>query len=181
MPVLNVEKTALVIIDVQEKLSRVMHEKEKLFENLQKLVKGAQILGIPILVTEQNPNGLGPTVPEIAPILTDIKPVTKFSFSCCGEEPFLREIEKLNRKQILLAGIEAHVCVYQTAIDLIEAGYEVHTVVDCVSSRTPENKNLALDKMKSEGARLTSVEIALFELLRTAKSPKFKELSKIVK
>lgn len=178
---MNVEKTALVIIDVQEKLSRVMHEKEKLFENLQKLVKGAQILGIPILVTEQNPNGLGPTVPEIAPILTDIKPVTKFSFSCCGEEPFLREIEKLNRKQILLAGIEAHVCVYQTAIDLIEAGYEVHTVVDCVSSRTPENKNLALDKMKSEGARLTSVEIALFELLRTAKSPKFKELSKIVK
>jgi len=178
---LNIDKTALVIIDVQEKLSRVMHEKEKLFENLQKLVKGAQILGIPILVTEQNPNGLGPTVPEIASLLTDSKPVTKFSFSCCGEEPFLREIEKLNRKQILLAGIETHVCVYQTAIDLIEAGYEVHTVVDCVSSRTPENKNLALDKMKSEGARLTSVEIALFELLRTAANPKFKELSKIVK
>jgi nicotinamidase-related amidase len=178
---LNIDKTALVIIDVQEKLSSVMHEKGKLFENLQKLVKGAQILGIPIVITEQNPNGLGPTVPELAPLLTDIKPVTKFSFSCCGEEPFLREIEKLNRKQILLAGIEAHVCVYQTAIDLIEAGYEVHTVVDCVSSRTPENKNLALDKMKSEGARLTSVEIALFELLRTAKSPRFKELSKIVK
>jgi nicotinamidase-related amidase len=181
MPMLNIEKTALVIIDVQEKLSRVMHEKEQLFENLQRIIKGIQILGIPIVVTEQNPNGLGPTAPEIAPLLIDSKPVTKFSFSCCGEEPFLREIEKLNRKQILLTGIETHVCVYQTAVDLIEAGYEVHTVVDCVSSRTPENKNLALDKMKSEGARLTSVEIALFELLRTAKSPKFKELSKIVK
>ena len=178
---LNIEKTALVIIDVQEKLSRVMHEKEKLFENLQKLIKGVQILGIPIIVTEQNPNGLGPTVPEIAPLLTDSKPVTKFSFSCCGEEPFMREIEKLNRKQILLTGIETHVCVYQTAVDLIEASYEVHTVVDSVSSRTLENKNLALDKMKSEGVRLTSVEIALFELLRTAASPKFKELSKIVK
>jgi nicotinamidase-related amidase len=178
---LNIEKTALVIIDVQEKLSRVMHEKEKLFENLQKLIKGAQILGIPIIVTEQNPNGLGATVPEIAPLLTDIKPVTKFSFSCCGEEPFLRQLEILNRKQVLLTGIETHVCVYQTAVDLIEAGYEVHTVVDCVSARTPENKNLALDKMHSEGARLTSVEIALFELLRTAASPKFKELSKIVK
>jgi nicotinamidase-related amidase len=178
---LNVEKTALVIIDVQEKLSRVMHEKEKLFQNLQKLIKGMQILDIPIIITEQNPNGLGPTVPEIAPLLTDIKPITKFSFSCCDEEPFIREIEKLNRKQILLAGIETHVCVYQTAIDLIEAVYEAHTVVDCVSSRTQENKNLALDKMQSEGTKLTSVEIVLFELLRTAKSPKFKELSKIVK
>jgi nicotinamidase-related amidase len=178
---LNVEKTTLVIIDVQEKLSRVMHEKEKLFENLQKLIKGVQILEIPILVTEQNPNGLGPTVPELAPLLSDTKPIIKFSFSCCGEEPFIREIEKMNRKQILLTGIETHVCVYQTAIDLIEAGYEVHTVIDCVSSRTLENKNLALDKIKSEGSKLTSVEIALFELLRTAKSPNFKDLSKIVK
>jgi nicotinamidase-related amidase len=178
---LNIDKTALVIIDVQEKLSRVMYEKEKLFENLQKLIKGIQILGIPIMVTEQNPNGLGSTVPEIAPLLTETKPITKFSFSCCGEEPFIREIERLNRKQILLAGIETHVCVYQTAVDLIEAGYEVHTVVDCVSSRTTENKNLALDKMQSEGARITSVEIALFELLRTAANPKFKDLSKIVK
>jgi nicotinamidase-related amidase len=178
---LNVDKTTLVIIDVQEKLSRVMYEKEKLLKNLQRLIKGIQILGIPIIVTEQNPNGLGPTVPEISPLLTDIKPVTKFSFSCCGEEPFMREIEMLNRKQILLTGIETHVCIYQTAVDLIEAGYEVHTVVDCVSSRTIENKNLALDKMKSEDAKLTSVEIALFELLRTAKSPKFKEMSQIVK
>ena len=178
---LNIDKTALVIIDVQEKLSRVMHEKEKLFENLQKLVKGAKLLNIPIIITEQNPNGLGPTVSEIAPLLTDIKPVTKFSFSCCSEEPFLRQLEMLNRKQVLLAGIETHVCVYQTAVDLIEAGYEVHTIVDCVSSRTLENKNLALDKMKSEGANLTSVEIVLFELLKTAANPKFKELSKIVK
>ena len=178
---LNIDKTALVIIDVQEKLSRVMHEKEKLFENLQKLVKGVKLLNIPIIITEQNPNGLGPTVSEIAPLLTDIKPVTKFSFSCCSEEPFLRQLEMLNRKQVLLAGIETHVCVYQTAVDLIEAGYEVHTIVDCVSSRTLENKNLALDKMKSEGANLTSVEIVLFELLKTAANPKFKELSKIVK
>lgn len=178
---LDIKKTALVVIDVQEKLSRVMHEKEKLFDNLQKLIKGINLLDIPIVVTEQNPNGLGPTVPDIAPLLSDVKPIIKFSFSCCGEEGFLREIEKLNRKQILLAGIETHVCVYQTAIDLIKAGYEVHVVVDCVSSRTIENKNLALDKMKNEGAKLTGVEIVLFELLRTAKHPKFKEMSQIVK
>ena len=178
---LNIDNTALVVIDVQEKLSRVMHEKEKLFENLQKLIKGLKLLNIPIVVTEQNPNGLGPTVPELTPLLSDVKPITKFSFSCCGEEPFLREVEKLNRKQILLTGIETHVCVYQTGVDLIEAGYEVHTVIDCASSRTLENKNLALDKMKSDGVKLTSVEIALFELLRTAKNPRFKEMSQIVK
>ncbi|MFA5367754.1 MAG: hydrolase [Dehalococcoidia bacterium] len=178
---LNIDKTTLVIIDVQEKLSRVMHEKEKLFDNLQKLIKGMKLLDIPIVVTEQNPSGLGPTVPDIASLLSDVKPVIKFSFSCCGEEGFLREIGKLNRKQILLAGIETHVCVYQTAVDLLAAGYEVHAVVDCVSSRTIENKTLALDKMKSEGAKLTGVEIALFELLRTAKHSKFKEMSQIVK
>ena len=178
---LNIDKTALVVIDVQEKLSRVMHEKEKLFENLQKLIKGINLLDIPIVVTEQNPNGLGPTVPDIAPLLSNVNPITKFSFSCCGEEQFIRELGKLNRKQILLAGIETHVCVYQTAIDLLQAGYEVHTVVDCVSSRTIENKSLALDKMKSEGAKLTGVEIALFDLLKTAKHPKFKEMSQIVK
>ncbi len=178
---LNTEKTALVFIDVQEKLSRVMHDKEKLFENLQKLIKGLKLLNIPIIVTEQNPKGLGVTVPEIAPLLIDSKPLIKFSFSCCGESPFLSEIAKLNRKQIILVGIETHVCVYQTAVDLIEAGYEVHIPVDCVSSRTTENKNIALDKMKAEGAKLTSVEIVLFELLRTAASPKFKEMSQIVK
>jgi len=178
---LDTDKTALVVIDVQEKLSRVMYEKDKLFQNLQKLIKGLKLLDIPIVVTEQNPNGLGPTVPDIAPLLSDVKPITKFSFSCCGEEQFTSEIDRLGRKQILLAGIETHVCVYQTAIDLIKAGYEVHAVVDCVSSRTIENKNLAIDKMKSEGARLTGVEIVLFELLRTAKHPKFKEMSQIVK
>jgi len=178
---LDIDKTALVVIDVQEKLSRVMHEKEKLFENLQKLIKGLKLLDIPIVVTEQNPNGLGPTVPDIASLLSDVSPITKFSFSCCGEEQFTHEIGRLSRKQILLVGIETHVCVYQTAVDLLKARYEVHAVVDCVSSRTPENKNLALDKMKSEGARLTGVEIVLFELLRTAKHPKFKEMSQIVK
>ena len=178
---LNTEKTAVVFIDVQEKLTRVMYEKEKLIENLQKLIKGLKLLNIPIIVTEQNPKGLGPTVPDIAPLLSDSKPIIKFSFSCCGEPPFLRELAELNRKQIIIVGIETHVCVYQTAVDLIEAGYEVHIPTDCVSSRTLENKAVALDKMKVEGAKLTSVEILLFELLKTATSPKFKEMSQIVK
>ncbi|MEA1959125.1 MAG: hydrolase [Chloroflexota bacterium] len=178
---LNIDKTALVIIDVQEKLSRAMHEKDKLFDSLQRLIEGARILDIPIVLTEQNPNGLGPTAPELALLLAGVEPITKFSFSCCGEDGFNDALATLGRRQILLTGIEAHVCVYQTAVDLIDAGYEAHVVIDCIDSRTPENKALALDKMKHAGAEITSVEIALFELLKTAADPKFKGISKIVK
>ena len=178
---LTLQNTALVIIDVQEKLSRVMHEKERFFENIEKLIKGAQALGIPILLTEQNPNGLGPTVPEVAHLLSDIQPIPKFSFSCCGDECFLQELKALNRRQIILAGIETHVCVYQTVIDMLSLGYEAHVVADAVSSRTAENKKVGLEKMRDEGARVTSVETALFELLKVAKGAIFKEISKIVR
>jgi len=178
---LKVEDTILAVIDVQEKLTRVMHEKEKLIENLQKLVKGAQILGLPIILTEQNPKGLGLTVPEVVSLIPDIKPISKFSFSCCDVELFLKELKASKRKQVLLTGIETHVCVYQTALDLLSAGYEVQVVADCVSSRTLENKQIALQRMINEGARITSTEMALFELLRVAEGEKFKELLKIVK
>lgn len=178
---LSIDNTILVIIDVQEKLLRVIHDKEKLVENLRKLIQGAKVLGIPIVMTEQYPAGLGPTVPEIAELLPDIKPITKFSFSCCGEEGFLSEIRKANRQQVLITGIETHVCVYQTAVELLDAGYEVQIVAECVSSRTPENKEIGIEKMLAAGGELTSVETALFELLKIAKGDKFKEISKIVK
>ena len=178
---LAVENTALVVIDVQGKLSRLMYEKEKLFENLQKIITGARILEIPVVLTEQNPEGLGSTIPEVADLLPDVQPISKFSFSCCGEKSFVRELEALKRKQVLIAGIESHVCVYQTAMDLLGAGYEVQIVADAVSSRTAENRELGLEKMKSEGARLTGAEMALFELLRVAEGAKFKELLKVVK
>ena len=178
---LKLENTILIVIDVQKKLTRAMYEKEKLIENLQKLVKGAQILGIPIILTEQNPKGLGLTVPEVASLLPDIKPITKFSFSCCDVEFFSKELKASRRKQVLLTGIETHVCIYQTALDLLSAGYEVQIVADCVSSRTLENKQIALQRMTNEGAKITSAEMALFELLRVAEGEKFKELLKIVK
>ena len=178
---LKLENTVLVIVDVQEKLSRVMYEKERLFENLQKLIKGARILGIPIILTEQNPKGLGPTIIEIANLLPNIKPIPKFSFSCFGDEKFLKELKASKRKQVLIAGIEAHVCVYQTAVDLVNSGYEVQVVADGVSSRTLENKQIGLEKVRSEGIGVTSTETALFELLRVAEGEKFKELLKVVK
>jgi nicotinamidase-related amidase len=178
---LTTDNTALIIIDVQEKLFRVMLHKEALAENLQKIIKGAQVLEIPLLVTEQHPIALGPTIPELKNLLPNIQPISKFSFSCGGEQKFLNKLSALNCKQLLLAGIEAHICVYQTALDLLEKGYEVQVLADCVSSRAEENKKLGLEKIKEAGGSVTSVEISLFELMRVAEGGTFKEISKIVK
>ena len=135
---------------------------------------------MPILWAEQNPQGLGATVREIASLLPG-RPIPKRSFSCCGESRFMQALTDLGRRQVLLAGIEAHVCVYQTAMDLMERGFEVHVVADAVSSRTILNKDIALRTMRDAGASITSVETALFELLRVAEGEKFKEILKIVK
>ena len=178
---LSIENTALLIIDVQEKLFQVMLHKEALSENLRKIIKGAQVLGIPLLVTEQNPIALGTTIPELKNLLSHIQPISKFSFSCCGEQKFLNKLSALNCKQLLLAGIEAHICVYQTALELLEKGYDVQVLADCVSSRTEENKKLGLERIKEAGGSVTSVEISLFELMRIAEGVTFKEISKIVK
>jgi nicotinamidase-related amidase len=180
-PFLSIENTVLVIVDVQEKLWRVMYDKEKLLDNLQRLIRGIQVLGIPVIITEQYPQGIGPTVPEIAVLLRDNKPIAKLSFSCCGDTNFLKKLKAIDRKQVLITGIESHVCVYQTAIDLLKSGYEVQAVTECISSRTPENRQLGLQRIENAGGKLTGVEMALFELLKTAGSEQFKAISKIVK
>lgn len=178
---LAVENTALLVIDMQVKLTRVMTDKESLIINSQKLIAGMKVLGVPVIFTEQYPQGLGLTIPEIASLLTENKPITKMSFSCCRNDDFLQKVKSLDIKQILLAGIEAHVCVYQTVCDLLAMGYEVQVVADCVSSRTIENKAIALEKMMDMGAQITSMETALFELLKTAENTHFKDISRIVK
>jgi nicotinamidase-related amidase len=178
---LTTDNTVLVAIDFQERLFAVMHEKEKLLKNVLKLIKGAKVLEIPIVLTEQYPKGLGPTLPEIKELLPDIKPIEKVCFNCCDEEAFCDSLAALKRKQVLVAGIEAHICVYQTAAALYKAGYEVQVVGDCVSSREPENKKVSLLKMASAGISPTTMEMALFELLKVAKDDKFKQISKIVK
>ena len=178
---LKIENTTLLIIDIQGNLAHLMHGKELLFKNVQKLIKGIQILGIPILWVEQNPQGLGPTIPEIADILSNIQPISKMSFSSCRNDDFLQALNALNRKQVLVTGIEAHVCVYQTAADIVDIGYEVQVVTDAVSSRSVENKEIGLQRMRDSGVSLTSVETALFELLKVAEGEQFKEILKIVK
>jgi len=158
-----------------------MNDRQFLVENLKRLVQGVRVLGVPILWTEQNPAGLGPTIAEIADLLPNQKPVSKFSFSCCGSDQFSNQLTALNRKNLLIAGIESHVCVYQTAADLSDLRYAVQVIADAVASRTLENKLMGLEKSKSVGAGLTSTETVLFELLKDAKSEKFKEIIKIVK
>ena len=178
---LTVTDSVLLVVDVQEKLFRLMYQKEQLADNLQRLIKGIQVLEVPILVTEQYPQGLGPTIPEIATLLTAVKPYPKVNFSCCGDAAFMQAFQQLHRKQVLIAGIESHICVYQTAADLIAAGYEVYAVGDAVSSRTQQNRDTGIKMMIQLGAKLTSTEAVLFELLKVAKGEKFKAISQIVK
>ena len=178
---LQIDNSVLILIDVQGRLAQFMYEKEVLFDNLQKMIKGAQVLKIPIIWNEQIPDKLGATVPEVKNLLPDIQPMAKVSFSCCGNQNFMQKLKQLNRKQALLVGIETHVCVYQTAADLLHNGYEVHAVADAVSSRTYDNKKIGLEKMRELGASLTSVETALFEILKEAEGDNFKEIIKIVK
>lgn len=178
---LTTDKTVLVVIDMQGKLAQSMHCRELLFENVQKMIKGAQALGLPLLLTEQNPRGLGPTIPEIADLVPGVRRISKLSFSCCGDEVFSKELSGLQRRQVLLSGIEAHVCLYQTTVDLVASGYEVHVLADAVSSRTAENKAIGLQKMKDAGASITSVEASLFELLRVAEGPAFKQIISILR
>jgi len=178
---LTTDNTVLVVIDIQDRLVRAMPDKERLLQSLQKLIKGAQVLEVPVILTEQYPAGLGPTLPEIAGLLPDVKPIEKVCFDCCDEERFRQELESWHRQQVLIAGIEAHICVYQTAMALLGRGYEVQVVVDGISSREAENKEVSLTKMNSAGVGLTTTEMALFELLKVAKGDKFKQISNIVK
>lgn len=174
------QETVLVLVDLQAKLVPAIHGHEDLIRSAARLVRGAQVLGVPIVHTEQNPRGLGPTVDEVASLLT-APPVVKMSFSCCGEPGFLDALQALGRRRVLLAGIETHVCVYQTVTDLVGGGYEVQVVADAVSSRTPADRSVGLERMTAAGASVTSVETALFELLGRAEGPKFKEILSIVK
>lgn len=178
---LNKEKTVLVVVDIQGKLAHMVHEHEVLFSNVKKMIKGAKILGLPVIWLEQNPKGLGPTVPEIAEELNGFEPMAKMTFSCAGHKPFLQKLKDTGCIDVLLAGIETHICVYQTAMQLFDLGYDVEIIADAVSSRTLENKTIALQKMRDTGIKISSVEMCLYELLQVADGDMFKQILKIVK
>jgi len=178
---LEIPDCCLTVVDVQGKLAQLMVDRDSLFQNIRILIQGARLLEIPILWCQQAPEALGPTVPEIAELLTGLEPTNKTSFSCCGDERFTAELNALGKEQVLLCGIETHVCIYQTAMDLVEGGLGVTVVADAVSSRTEQNRQIALTRLAAEGAGISSTEMVLFELLRTAKHPQFRPIAKLVK
>jgi nicotinamidase-related amidase len=178
---LDEKDCCLVVVDVQGKLAGLMHDKDTLFKNIRILIQSAKILNIPFLWCQQVPTALGPTVSEIAELLTGNEPINKSCFSCAANEEFNKKIEQLGRKQVLLCGIEAHVCVYQSAMDLLSKGYSVSVIADAVSSRTPDNKQIGLNRMACGGVLISSTEMALFEILKSSEHPRFKQIAKLVK
>ncbi len=177
---ITVENSGLLIIDVQGKLSTQMHESSALFDNLAILIQGAKLLNIPIVWVEQLPEKLGKTHPDIAQYLSGIA-LDKSTFSALADGKIRAEIERLNRPNWIVAGLECHVCVYQSVRDLLEMNYGVHLVNDAVSSRTLENKKLGLQTMQSAGASMTSTEMVLFELQQKAEGDVFREMIKLIK
>jgi nicotinamidase-related amidase len=174
------DNTVLVLIDVQGRLAEQVNGAQELFGTLQRLLAGAQVLGLPLIVTEQIPEKLGTTRAEFQPFIS-APPIRKTSFSCCGEPAFVQALEASGKGTVLLCGIETHVCVWQTARDLLSAGFAVYVATDAVSSRDPANKALALRRMENARVCLTSTEMALFELLGDARDPAFKSILQIVK
>jgi nicotinamidase-related amidase len=174
-------RSVLVVVDAQEAFRPAVMDFDRVVKNVATLVQGARILDVPVLVTEQYPKGLGETVPEVSRHLDGIEPIEKLCFSAAESGEFADRLEETGRDQVLLSGIESHVCVNQTADDLLGRGKEVHVARDAVSSRTEENRALGLHKMERAGAVITSVETALFELLRAAGTPEFKEIQKLIK
>ena len=175
---LDRERTTLVVIDVQEAFRKALESFDDVAAHTAKLVRGAAAIGVPIVVTEQYPKGLGATVPEVAENLpSGVQAIDKVRFSAVGIQGFSLG----DRDQALVCGIEAHVCVAQTALDLIDLETEVHVAADAVGSRTERDRDIGLARMERAGAELTSVEMALFELLGSADAEGFREVQAIVK
>ncbi|KXH87532.1 hydrolase [Sporosarcina sp. HYO08] len=175
------DQTVFVLVDVQGKLARIVHDSETIIENLGKLINCLRILDVPIIWLEQYPEGLGPTVEEVAQQLEGLEPIPKMTFSACKTEAFMDALKATERQNVLVTGIETHICVYQTAAELKELNYNVQVVEDAVSSRTLANKQLGLEKMKALGILGTSVEMAIYELLETADAEEFKQILKVIK
>ncbi|MEG0261321.1 MAG: isochorismatase family protein [Lysinibacillus sp.] len=176
----TVEEACLVVVDVQGKLAAIVDDSEVVIQNVAKLVQAAQALEVPILWLEQNPSRLGETAQEIAQHMTD-ESIAKMAFSACREDAFIDALKASGRTQFIVTGIETHICVYQTARQLKERGFEVEVVVDAVASRTNGNKEIGLAKMQALGILPTSTEMILYELLQGADHPHFKTILQLVK
>lgn len=181
MSLINRNDTVLIAIDFQEKLMPAMADPAALEAVVVKLAEGAKVLEIPVIVTQQYTKGLGPTVPSIAEALGDFEPIDKITFSAMGQPEFVQALENSGRKTVILIGIEAHICVQQTALELLEQGYRVYVVRDCIASRKESDSLCSQQRMAGAGAVITTYESVLYELMRGAKADGFKAVSAIVK
>jgi len=178
---LNKDQAVLVVVDIQGKLAQLMADKVSLFGSLEKVIKGFNLLDVPIIWLEQVPDKLGTTIPEVANLLSKISPIPKTSFGCMGSDKFKKALEQTGRNKVVLVGIEAHICVYQSAAQLLEEGYDVTVISEAVSSRTIENCQIGIERMAQLGASISSVEMILFELLQNAEAKYFREIAALVK
>jgi len=180
--ILDRTSCALVVIDVQEAFRNVIPEFSNIVPRICTVISGFQLLEVPVIVTEQYPKGLGRTAEEIVLSLPDdLERIEKTAFSACESDEFGKKLDDLDVSQVILCGVETHVCVSQTAHDLLDAGFEVHILTDCVASRFDSDKETGLSKMYGSGADPSSVEMALFELMRGSTDKKFKEIQGLIK
>ncbi len=178
------ESSVLVVIDFQEPFVKAMAEREAVAQNIGKLARMANVLEVPILVTEQNTERLGPTVPEVREVLEEVAayhPIDKLAFSCCSVDEFVQRVYDSGRDTLLITGVEGHVCVQQTTLEALNLGYKVHVIRDAVTSRQPHNLELATEKMRHAGAMISSTEMIAYELLGKGGTPQFKAALKFLK
>lgn len=172
----------LVVIDIQEKMRKAINDADRVIDNICRMVRGCRALGVPILVTEHYSKGLMATVPEVQEALGDAyNPLEKITFSAAKDMDFMRAFEAAGRQQILICGVETHICVYQTARDLHNLGWNVEVVADAVGARSERNSMIALQRMEQHGLDLTSTEMALFDMMESADIPEFKSVAAIIK
>lgn len=177
----TLEDSLLLVVDVQGRLARLMHESDAMIHAQSVLIQACRLLDIPVVWAEQLPEKLGATVDELQDPLSGLSPCAKSSFGCMGDSALRERIEASGRKQILLCGIETHVCVWQTAAALLRDDYSVHLVADATSSRSVFNRDIGFRRMESAGVHLSNVEMVLFELMVDATHPKFRDVTKLLK
>jgi nicotinamidase-related amidase len=170
------DDAVLLVIDIQERLAVAMAERERVVSNTGHLIAAAKLLGVPVVLTEQYPKGLGPTVPELRTALEGTTAIEKMTFDCCGEPTFGPALEQTGRSTVIVCGMEAHICVLQTVLGLLATGLTVHLAADAVCSRNPENARIALELQRDAGAVITCTETILFQLLGRAGTPEFKAI-----
>jgi len=178
---LDKEETILVVVDIQERLTAAMEMREKVITNTLHLLEAARVFSLPLVLTEQYPKGLGPTVQEIRTVLPSYQPIEKVTFSCCNVQNFMDSVASSGRRKVILTGIETHVCVLQTCLGLVREGYIPHVVGDAVCSRSKENHEMGLAFMRDAGAVITCTETVLFQILEKAGTEEFKVLSRRIK